>query len=61
VRFDEAAQRARRRLPDAGSALGSLFPESPQAAPRSPGRLVLLVAAQPAAGSACGRPGWSAG
>jgi hypothetical protein len=49
VRFDEAAQRARRRLPDAGSALGSLFPQSPQAAPRSPGRLLVLVAAQGAA------------
>jgi hypothetical protein len=49
VRFDEAAQRAQRRLRDADGALGSLFPESPQAASRSSGRLLLLVAAQVAA------------
>ena len=49
VRFDEAAAGERHRPRDADGALGSLFPESPQTAPRSPGRLVLLSVTQVAA------------
>ena len=49
VGLDEAAQGERQRRREADSALRGLFPESPQPAPRSPGRLLLLVAAQVAA------------
>ena len=49
VRLDEAAQGEQQRRRDADSGLRGLFPEPPQAAPRSPGRTRWRVAAQAAA------------